>query len=287
MQNWIATGMMNNRYYYSKLNEEEQYVYNAIARAVDCGNDNVTFRTNLTVENICVVHTYAFNDNPSWFTVSPQIGFSYRGNEYNFNFKRIYSDVEKQNAESFFKTVAQMVTEKCKGKEDYKKALYIAKIFLEKCTYGFPNGENGSIKSQLATSVAVDSKSVCAGLARAFKYVCDLIGIECIVVSGDTIRNIVPKTDKDKENVGNETVDVYKALRNTYTSVADKVSGSSKINYIPHAWNMAKLNGKWFVIDLNATQNVNKDYVFRNLYNFCIPESELVGYVWNRNITPK
>ena len=80
---------------------------------------------------------------------------------------------------------------------------FLFKIFLEKCTYGFPKGENGSAKSQLATSVAVDSKSVCAGLSRAFKYVFDLLKTESIVVNGDTIKNIVPKSGKDEINENN------------------------------------------------------------------------------------
>ena len=279
--------MAYNDYYYSKLNNEEKRIYQILARAIEAENQNVSFATNLSVDEICLVHTYAFNDNPQWLTISPRIGFSYRGNEYTFNFEKIYSAEEKQKAVEFFEKTATEVNEKCKGKEDYKKALYIAKIFLEKCTYGFPKGENGSAKSQLATSVAVDSKSVCAGLSRAFKYVFDLLKTESIVVNGDTIKSIVPKSGKDEINENTESVDVYKALRKTYTSVSDKVSPGSKINYVSHAWNMVKLDGKWLVVDLNATQNVNKDYTFRNLYNFCIPENELVGYVWNKDITPK
>ena len=82
-------------------------------------------------------------------------------------------------------------------------------------------------------------------------------------------------------------MDVYKALRATYTSLNDRVSSDNKVNYIAHAWNMAKIDGKWLVIDVNATQNANKDGVFKRLYNFCVPENILTGYIWNKNVTPK
>lgn len=280
--------MKLDRYYYDKMNAEEKSVYDAIKSAVESGKETVAVRTNLSIDDICVVYTYIFNDNPQWLDVSPRISFSYRGNEFIFNIERIYSQDEVNKAKKFFIEIVKEINDKCNGLEDYKKALYLAKIIIEKCTYGIPNVENGSIKSQLATSVALENKTVCAGLSRAFKYVFDQLNIECIVVNGDTIRSIVPINEKDKEQQTKEgEVDVYKALRRNYTSIKDKVSSENKVNYIAHAWNVAKIDGKYLAIDVNATQNANKDYEFRRLYNFCVPQKDLVGYIWNEKITPK
>ena len=276
------------RYYYSYLDVEEKRVYDAIARAIDGGYDQAIVDAPISIDRMIVVFTYAFNDNPQWLSTDPRLSFSTRGSQFTFNLGKVYTDDECKKAVEYFDGIIKSVREKCKGLEDYKKALYIAKIFIEKCTYGFPEGDNGSSKSQLATSVALSNKTVCAGLSRAFKYVCDGLGIDCIVVNGDTIRNIVPRSEKDKEEPTQEgTVDVYKALRATYTSLNDRVSSNNKVNYVAHAWNMAKIDGKWLVIDLNATQNANKDGVFKRLYNFCVPENILTGYIWNKNVTPK
>ena len=63
--------------------------------------------------------------------------------------------------------------------------------------------------NQNAGTCLVQNKAQCSGIARAIKYLCDYIGLWCIVITGDI-------DDKATHTVG------------------------------PHAWNIVRIDGKYY-----------------------------------------
>ncbi len=95
----------------------------------------------------------------------------------------------------------------------------------------------------------IKHKCVCEGFAKAFKLLCDKIGLECWVVSG---------------------------------------TGSSSIGSGPHAWNMVKINGYYHHVDVTwdnqyASSSTVPNYGYMNLSD----EEISKDHTWNRKNYPQ
>ena len=82
------------------------------------------------------------------------------------------------------------------------------------CTYASKGNEN-SAYAHSSYGVFVNRSAVCEGYAKAFKVLCDLAGIPCVLVSGDSVKNSAGDTE-------------------------------------PHMWNEVLINGNWYAIDTTA-----------------------------------
>lgn len=91
--------------------------------------------------------------------------------------------------------------------------------------------EINNIYNQNAATVLVKNKGQCSGISKAVKLLLDYLGIECIVIDG---------TGRDDS------------------------TGTSG----PHAWNIVKINGKYYHLDVTFMigANVSKRKPFRYLY---------------------
>lgn len=85
--------------------------------------------------------------------------------------------------------------------------------------------------NQNAATVLVKNKGQCSGISKAVKLLCDFIGIECIVIEG---------TGRDDS------------------------TGTSG----PHAWNIVKINGKYYHLDVTFMigANLSKRKPFKYLF---------------------
>jgi hypothetical protein len=94
--------------------------------------------------------------------------------------------------------------------------------------------------SQTMTSVFLNQRSVCAGYARAFQYLCKRAGLDCIYVTG--------------------------------TAAADDGTVEG------HAWNMVRINGQYYWCDVTWGDPVFKDSSSGEInYNyFCVSDREIL-----------
>lgn len=72
------------------------------------------------------------------------------------------------------------------GMSEVRKVLAIHDYIVNNTEYDYDNYLNGTIprKSHLAVGPLMHGVAVCDGYARAFKLLCDYVGIECVVASG-------------------------------------------------------------------------------------------------------
>ena len=110
---------------------------------------------------------------------------------------------------------------------EYDALVYFNNWLKENNTYNHPHLENGNYPLAHSSISALISKNsetkgpVCQGYAYAFKYLCNKVGIDCVVVSGD--------------------------LWQTYADPG------------PHAWNAVELDGVWYGVDVTSTDSLGTD----------------------------
>ena len=205
---------MNYGYYYGLLNVDQQIVYKTICYAVARCADEVEIHQIPMNElrKICMAITY---DNPELFYWLPSLSewkesrltLKYRMEKDEVKSKILQIQKErieileacmqegKASAEEFlaaiykhFSEQIQYATEELKAQENYKWIYDIEGTFLNK-------------------------RAVCLGIAQAFNYVCQYLGIPSILVTGEA-----------------------------------KLGGVS----MNHAWNLVQVNGKYRHIDVTS-----------------------------------
>ncbi len=95
---------------------------------------------------------------------------------------------------------------------EYDKALILHDKFIDWADYGgMTNPDASNIKGSF-----INKKAVCEGFARAYLYLCQRAGLNCIYVTGQL------KTSDSPETWGN------------------------------HAWNYVQIDGVWYLVDITA-----------------------------------
>lgn len=95
----------------------------------------------------------------------------------------------------------------------------------------------------------IKSKCVCEGFAKAFKFLCDKIGLECWVVSG---------------------------------------KGSSSIGAGPHAWNIVRINGYYHHVDVTWDNQYSDSSAIPNYGYMNLSDEEIAkDHTWNRKNYPQ
>lgn len=93
------------------------------------------------------------------------------------------------------------------------------------------------------------NKCVCEGFAKAFKFLCDKIGLECWVVSG---------------------------------------KGNSSIGAGPHAWNIVKINGYYHHVDVTWDNQYSDSSALPNYGYMNLSDEEIAkDHTWNRKDYPE
>ncbi|MCD8048545.1 MAG: hypothetical protein LUG52_02900 [Clostridia bacterium] len=94
----------------------------------------------------------------------------------------------------------------------------------------------------------LNNKCVCEGFAKAFKFLCDKIGLECWVVSG---------------------------------------KGSSSIGAGPHAWNIVRINGYYHHVDVTWDNQFSDSSAMPNYGYMNLSDDEIAkDHTWNRKNYP-
>lgn len=139
---------------------------------------------------------------------------------------------------TFYNSLKECLDEAYKGKRPYDQELAAHDWILLNCKYDWDNYWANTIPSvsYSAEGVFVEGTAVCQGYAEAFQLCMDILGIPCIMVSGDA------KGAKGWQG---------------------------------HAWNAVQLEGEWYMVDTTFDDPV-PDYKGRTLHTyFNVPDEML------------
>lgn len=237
--NVIKTSKTNNKFYYNQLDENAKMIYNSFENNIDnLKKDNFTikfstkFNTLLNQSNGNYLLNKAFQDSidaffydhpelfyidltkislyvkstsigkKTTYTVSivPQDSSNYLSSNFN-------SEAEVDEAIKKVEQIKNNIISNVSNFSDYEKALKVHDTLVNLLDYSSSSNNSYNIYNAL-----VEHKVVCEGYAKAYKYILDSLGIECILVSGNA-TNSTGKTDS-------------------------------------HMWNYIKLNDKWYGVDV-------------------------------------
>lgn len=179
-------------YYYKQLADREKSLYKAIYGAVvKYETKIVANHAHYTQKDIEKVYLAVLNDNPQFFY------FDQRHLEYRWNQESIEISLNYLLSEKDCRKYVKIVNEKAEkilqyakldGKSDYEKVRTIHDILFGRVKYAYDWLEcdrgMGFLYAHSILGVFCQKKSVCEGIAKAYKLLLNALGVKCIVVSG-------------------------------------------------------------------------------------------------------
>lgn len=203
-----------NRFYYNQLDEYGKIIYDSIMNDIDYiekpnnvafinlgnsmdnliyGNEDRTF-----VEEIREVQYAIEYDNPEKFymgrfAITNDSGLEpgqmkmYTSDGYKIiSGVRIYKTAQTKNVDltEYFEkmeNVKNNVVNSVTGLSDYDKYLTIHDYIIDNTAY-----VKDSVNEQNSYGCLIDKKAVCNGYAKAYKYLCNSVGLKCEIIVSET-----------------------------------------------------------------------------------------------------
>lgn len=152
----------------------------------------------------------------------------------NYLYNQFQSEEHVEQAIASIENVKNIILNSVPNSNDYQKALKVHDILVRSLEYDSSRANAHNVYGAL-----VEKKVVCEGYAKAYKYILDSLGIECILVNG----------------------------------TATNSSGQME----SHMWNYIKLDGNWYGVDVtwddpvivggSTTQNIVRHNYFAKGFN--------------------
>lgn len=168
--------------YYQMLDETGQALYRQIYANAEALNEKFAPVESVTGKQLKNSFTAVVNDHPELFWV--ETGYQYRygpdGNvaEIDLIFNSVSGKLDTAKPE--FENAAASIAKTTYGKyTDYEKEVQVHDELISKVVY-----DKNAPLNQSAYSALVSGRTVCAGYARAFQYIMQLLGIPCYYVTG-------------------------------------------------------------------------------------------------------
>lgn len=171
------------KYAYNKLTSTQKKVYAAIFKAA-ANHDASTDISDLNATSTDVYNAYwAFDyENPQFFWLGQGYAYSYYGDTvYSVALQYSRSASEAQRLNKDFEAAAQKIIDKAMKKDDVFSQLVVFNDELcDMTTYT----RSGPSYISEADGPLLNGKALCEGYSKAFMYLCQSVGIECICVKG-------------------------------------------------------------------------------------------------------
>ena len=236
-----VTETTNNYYYYNQLDDTGKTIYEALESNIEnmkSGNYTIDFGTEFNSllksnggeETLNIAYQSAWNafsyDYPGLFylditkmvltTKTTTIaGYSTHrvtlscGDSDTYFTDGITSEEDAESKIAYVENIRSQIVDALQGYTEYEQIKYVHNWLIDNIEYdtNYSGANNHDIYGAFA-----DGTVVCEGYARAFKYIMDGLGIDCVLISG--------------------------------------TATNSKGTLESHAWNYVELNGSWYAIDV-------------------------------------
>lgn len=207
-------------HYKKSLNQQDKALYEAILDGMLEWKTRIPIPSSSDVDHVYDIFTMVLRDVPMLFHVSNGLRISTGFCSY------VIPDyiMDEQTYKKYYASVVDFL-KKCQGlltkHEPFNKLQIIHDSIVKHVEYH--NTETNNEHNVLGT--ILDKKAVCESIAKSYKLLCDYNLIPAIVVFG--------YSDANNQSVSRKGYSV------SSTALEDN-----------HAWNIVKLNGKWYNVDL-------------------------------------
>lgn len=174
-------------YGYNSLDNDEKYIYTKIYEAAKNFKPTINFGSqNLTNSKIQKILFCVNYDNPLMFQL-PLVSLNCVGSNDNITALTLGFDFKENDVKYYEKKTKERV-EKILEKADGSYSLmdYLVTVhneILYNCKYSDTMDKTGDYE---AFGVLIDKVGVCESYSRAFQYICQRIGVENLLVVGDS-----------------------------------------------------------------------------------------------------
>ena len=211
------------KYAYQSLDDDEKALYDAIVGAASSMRFKIRNTENVSIEKWSKVFGMVYNQEPQlfWLNTKAKVGKIYFNESDTAKIESMQAEIDK--------TVDKLISE-ASGKSTYDQL----KIFHDYLVLNVESATDDPTADSIYGAL-VNKKALCEGYAKAFSYLCNLAGIENMIVTG-------------------------------YTDV-------------DHMWNMVKLEGKWYHIDVGwdkPSAALSERYPDMVLYQYFLSEDSVM-----------
>ena len=234
--------MICDRYYYSRLTIAGKTAYKKIYAAIQNRKPSVTikgFEETGVRELISAVNF----DNPQLFFVDFNCQLLSDGSDRTIILNYIYNKSDTTVLTEKIKKVCNKILSRVTGRTEFETELSLHDILVRNVLYD-DVAKNDILKfhakSNTILGVLFCKKAVCEGIAKTFKFLLNALNIKCIVVKGKAIDDLTGRVDP----------------------------------VIFHAWNIVKIDGNPYHVDLTWDINMSAKNIVRHEY-FNLTDSDI------------
>ena len=208
-------------YYYDQMTEDEKLAYRIICDGLHRHKEaiKVMIYPEMKLKYPTYIYDKVLDDNPIFFYVNRYcVRHTQQNCELTIYPKYLYSFTEaRMMIEKIHNAADPVIQRALEYKNDpFKMELFLHNSVVKSVAYDYEAaaraGEGHNAHSIIGTFI--DTKAVCDGISRAFKLLCDSVGLPCLVVAGYADdKGIFPKDSL-------------------------------------HAWNLVNIDGQWYHVDV-------------------------------------
>ncbi len=235
---YTPEGMETNYYRTYALSDKEREIYDETVKNLGRLKENVTLPVDSSVYGKILetirLEQLSFNHISTW-----RLDYATAKQEFevNFTYRLTTDEISSMNiaAERAAKDIISQLTP---DMDDYEKLKFFHDYLVLNCETDSEDEYADTIYGAL-----VRKKALCEGYTKAFSYLCNLVGIENVIVTGKT--------------------------------------------YVPHMWNMVKLNGNWYHVDVTwdkPDDKLHEEYPDVILYQYFMVTDSVIKN--NHTIVP-
>ncbi len=177
----VAESVFEDKFYFEQLSEEEQLIYMELYQGVDAHAEDITVHC-LDGERAGVILQSVIFDFPEIFwTDGASNTLTYEGSHVVVQPTYTYTPEERESMQAEIDTEVNVILSQVSMESsDYDKIKYIYETLVKDVAYVENAPDNQNIYSTF-----VRKETVCAGYAKANKYLLDRLGVYCIYVLGN------------------------------------------------------------------------------------------------------
>ncbi len=175
------TGGDGLRYAFGQLTAEQQANYLALVDGMIRMQPTVSLPYPLSGEDYSRIYLMITQQEPELFFLSPQYRYAKRMTEAELKYEYHDNEVQLREADLLAVT-AELLPAAVYAYSDYEKALYVHDALVKRCSYD----DEAAGDSTTVYGCLVKQSACCEGYAKAFVYLSRKLGLQAVVVTGQT-----------------------------------------------------------------------------------------------------
>ena len=177
----VADSVFEDKFYYEQLTEEEQLIYKELYQGVNAHAENITVHCLDGQKAGLILHSVIYDFPEIFWTDGSSDMLTYEDSHVVVQPTYTYSIEEREVMQAEIDAEVNAILSQISAEvSEYDKVKYIYETLVRDVAYVENAPDNQNIYSTF-----VRKETVCAGYAKANKYLLERLGVYCIYVLGD------------------------------------------------------------------------------------------------------